>query len=242
MYNCIQLYMCAKTNYYEVDMSEEGLKKDLREDKYTLRGKVFEQLRKDIIRGKYQEYEELREIAIANEYGVSRTPVREAFRQLELEGLISIIPNKGAYVQGITEKDVRDIYLIRSYLEALCVREAMDHITLEKMDELEENIMLSNFYAKRKHENQLSQLDKGFHEILYEATDNKILKRVLRDLHEYVSEVGKQNLSNEERVIKSNEEHAKIFQAIKLNNRDLAEKLMTEHVENAYQNVIRSKK
>lgn len=223
-------------------MSEEGLKKDLREDKYTLRGKVFEQLRKDIIRGKYQEYEELREIAIANEYGVSRTPVREAFRQLELEGLISIIPNKGAYVQGITEKDVRDIYLIRSYLEALCVREAMDHITLEKMDELEENILLSNFYAKRKHENQLSQLDKGFHEILYEATENKILKRVLRDLHEYVSEVGKQNLSNEERVIKSNEEHAKIFQAIKLNNRDLAEKLMTEHVENAYQNVIRNKK
>ena len=89
-------------------------------DKYSLRGRVFHKLREDILSGKYEENEELKEVAIGEELGVSRTPVREAFRQLELEGLIQIIPNKGAYVTGITEKDVKDIYMIRSLLEGLC--------------------------------------------------------------------------------------------------------------------------
>lgn len=89
-------------------------------DRYSLRGKVFHQLREDILSGHYKEHEELREMAISEEMGVSRTPVREALRQLELEGLVSIIPNKGAYVTGITRKDVEDIYAIRSLLEGLC--------------------------------------------------------------------------------------------------------------------------
>lgn len=222
-------------------MKDDELKKDY-SDKFTLRGKVFDQLRKDILRGKYEENEELREVAIAKEYGVSRTPVREAFRQLELEGLILIIPNKGAYVQGITDKDVRDIYLIRMRLEALCVREAMEHITPEKMDELEENIMLSEFHAKKQHGSQLSKLDKGFHEILYEASNSKILQHVLKDLHEYVSEVRVNNLSNSTRVIESNEEHARIFQAMQSKDKDAAEKLITKHIVNAYSNVVGNEK
>ena len=109
-------------------------------DKYSLRGRVFHKLRDDILSGKYEEHEELKEVAIGEEMGVSRTPVREAFRQLELEGLIQIIPNKGAYVTGITEKDVKDIYMIRSLLEGLCARWATEHITAEQMDEMEENV------------------------------------------------------------------------------------------------------
>ena len=89
-------------------------------DKYSLRGRVFTKIRDDILSGKYKEGEELREVAIGDELGVSRTPVREAFRQLELEGLIQIVPNKGAYVTGITVKDVKDIYMIRSKLDGLC--------------------------------------------------------------------------------------------------------------------------
>jgi len=70
--------------------------------------------------------------------GVSRTPVREALRQLELEGLVNIIPNKGAYVTGISEKDINDIYIIRSYLEGLCAKWACEHITQKQIEELEE--------------------------------------------------------------------------------------------------------
>jgi len=91
-------------------------KKDLKQevtDKYSLRGRVFNRLRDDILNGKYQAREELKEVAIGEELGVSRTPVREALRQLELEGLVQIIPNKGAYVVGISAGDIRDIYMIR---------------------------------------------------------------------------------------------------------------------------------
>ena len=87
----------------------------------SLRGRVFHSIRDGILKGKYQEHEELREVTLGKELGVSRTPVREALRQLELEGLVTIIPNKGAYVTGITEKDVQDIYQIRSMLEGLCL-------------------------------------------------------------------------------------------------------------------------
>ena len=75
----------------EHDVNQEAL------DKYSLRGRVFQKLREDILNGRYQANDELKESAIGEELGVSRTPVREAFRQLELEGLIRIVPNKGAY-------------------------------------------------------------------------------------------------------------------------------------------------
>ena len=93
--------------------------KDEVTDKYSLRGRVYSKIRADILEGRYKNNDELRELAIGEELGVSRTPVREAFRQLELEGLIRIVPNKGAYVTGITAKDVKDIYMIRSKLEGL---------------------------------------------------------------------------------------------------------------------------
>ena len=120
-------------------------------DKYSLRGRVFQKLREDILSGKYKEHEELKEVAIGEELGVSRTPVREAFRQLELEGLIQIVPNKGAYVTGITAKDVKDIYMIRSLLEGLCARLATEKITREQMEEMEENIYLADFHAQKGH-------------------------------------------------------------------------------------------
>ena len=94
--------------------------------------------------------DELKEAAISKALGVSRTPVREALRQLELEGLVSIIPNKGAYVNGITAKDIYDIYVIRSYLEGLCAKNG--HVSIlqkNRQKELEEIIYLSEFHIKR---------------------------------------------------------------------------------------------
>ena len=144
-------------------------------DKYSLRGRVFRKLREAILNGIYQENVELKEAAIAEELGVSRTPVREAFRQLELEGLIRIVPNKGAYVTGISASDVADIYEIRSLLEGLCARWATEKITKEKIEELEEIILLSEFHLSKEHYEQLIELDNRFHMHLYEGrfTGNK---------------------------------------------------------------------
>jgi len=210
-------------------------------DKYTLRGKVFKQLRSDILSGKFQKDEELREVAIAEELGVSRTPVREAFRQLELEGLLQIIPNKGAYVQGISEKDVEDIYMIRSLLEGLCVKLATDKITPQKMEELEENIMLSDFHAKKMHGEKLAELDNQFHEILYEASGSRILEHLLKDFHQYVSKVREKNLTDNERGIASNSEHTDIMKAIKNQDSKKAEALANQHIINAYKNMVDKK-
>lgn len=209
-------------------------------DKYSLRGRVFHKLREDILSGKYEEHEELKEVAIGDEMGVSRTPVREAFRQLELEGLIQIIPNRGAYVTGITEKDVKDIYMMRSQLEGLCARWATEHITAEQLDEMEENVYLAEFHAGKGHLEQLAALDNRFHEIMYEACNSKILEHQLKDLHQYVLRVRKKTLSSASRGPKSNEEHKGICEAIKEKDADLAEKLAHQHMINAYENMVKN--
>ena len=209
-------------------------------DKYSLRGRVFNTIREDILSGKYKEHEELREVAIGEELGVSRTPVREAFRQLELEGLIQIVPNKGAYVTGITAKDVGDIYMIRSKLEGLCARWATDHITEEQLEELEENVYLAEFHAKKGHLDQMAELDNRFHQILYESCNSKQLARLLVDFHEYVLRVRRKTLSNGSRGKVSNNEHRQIMEAIKAKDKDRAEALANEHIVNAYDNMVKN--
>lgn len=209
-------------------------------DRYSLRGRVFHKLRADILSGKYGEHEELKEVAIGEELGVSRTPVREAFRQLELEGLIQIIPNKGAYVTGITEKDVKDIYMIRSLLEGLCARWATEHITREQMEEMEENVYLSKFHAEKGHLEQLAELDNRFHDIMYEACNSKILEHQLKDFHEYVLRVRRKTLATVSRGAASNMEHEMIMEAIKEKDGDKAEQLANRHMINAYENMVRN--
>ncbi len=209
-------------------------------DKFSLRGRVFHKIREDILSGKYKENEELKEVAIGEELGVSRTPVREAFRQLELEGLIQIIPNKGAYVTGITVKDVEDIYMIRSKLEGLCARWATEHISEEQMEELEENIYLSEFHASKGHSEQIAELDNRFHEILYEACNSKMLEHQLRDFHEYVLRVRRKTLSQDKRSTASTHEHRLLMEAIKAKNADEAERLANIHIVNAYANMVKN--
>lgn len=207
-------------------------------DKFSLRGRVFHKLREDILNGKYAEQEELKEVAIGEELGVSRTPVREAFRQLELEGLIQIIPNKGAYVTGITPKDVQDIYMIRSLLEGLCARWATQHITEEQMEEMEENVYLAEFHARKEHWDQMAELDNRFHEILYEASDSKMLEHLLKDFHQYVLRVRRQTLANSGRGRASNEEHRQIMEAVKAGDTQRAEALANHHIRRAYDNML----
>ena len=132
------------------------------EDNYSLSSRVFRTIRENILSGKYEPEEELKEKTIGEELGVSRTPVREALRQLELEGLVTIIPNKGAYVVGISQKDIRDIYEIRSRLEGLCAKWAAENITKEQLDELEENIYLSDFHVEKGNSEQVLELDNRF--------------------------------------------------------------------------------
>ena len=224
-------------------MSENMANYDIKHevnDKYSLRGRVFQKLREDILSGRYKENEELKEVAIGEELGVSRTPVREAFRQLELEGLIQIVPNKGAYVTGITAKDVKDIYMIRSLLEGLCARLATENITKDQLEEMEENIYLAEFHAAKGHMDQMAELDNRFHDILYEACNSKMLEHTLRDYHQYVLRVRQKTLSTNTRGRASNEEHRQIMEAIKAGDAAKAEQLANRHMQNAYDNMVKN--
>ena len=206
-------------------------------DKYSLRGRVFHKIREDILSGEYHQNEELKEASIGNELGVSRTPVREALRQLELEGLVNIIPNKGAYVNGISAKDIQDIYVIRSYLEGLCAKWACEYITKPQLEELDEIIYLSEFHAKKGHHDQLLELDNRFHEALYEASNSKILDHVLSDFHHYIQRVRKVTLSSMARVNDSNAEHRAIVEVLKEKDGERAEVLAHEHMLNTIKNI-----
>lgn len=199
-------------------------------DKYSLRGKVYDRIREDILNGIYKEQEELKEATLGEKMGVSRTPVREALRQLELEGLVEIIPNKGARVTGITKKDIEDIYQIRYLLEGLSARWATEHVTEEQLDKMEETLYLTDFHARKGNFPQVYELDSQFHELMYEASGSKMLNHILSDFHMYVTRIRKTSLSNVTRSKNSTEEHRAILEAIKERDADKAEQCAHEHV------------
>lgn len=217
-------------------MTKKGSVMETSQD-YSLSGKVFRTLSEQILSGKYQTGDELREVTVGKELGVSRTPVREAFRKLELEGLVTSIPNKGTYVNGISRDDVQDIYMIRSRLEGLAARLATRRITPEQINEMEEMIFLSEFYLKKGMTEQLSNLDGKFHFILYGACGSRMLKNVLTDFHRYVQMARRMSVKVENRAEKSIREHSQILAAIRDQDEDRAERLMEEHIHHVVLNL-----
>ena len=200
---------------------------------YSLTEKVYQNLRSDILAGTFRDREELRETVLAKTYGVSRTPVREAIRQLALEGLVDTIPNRGAYVHNIHEKDVKDVYAIRSLLEGLAARWAVENISDDQIESMEEILYMSEYYRKKEHWEQVYMCDNEFHDIMYSACGSHLLEHMLRTFHEYVQQVRKSALQDEKRAKSSFEEHAAILEAIKSRKADEAAALAKQHIENA---------
>ena len=110
----------------------------------------------------------------------------------------------------------------------------------EQMEEMEENIYLSEFHAGKGHAQQLAELDNQFHEILYAASNSKMLEHVLREFHEYVLRVRRKTLSDDARGVQSNAEHRQIMEAIRQRDADLAEQLANAHIRKAYRNMVKS--
>ena len=212
-------------------MNDYDVRRDV-SDKYSLRGRVFHKIRDDILNGKYHENEELKEIPIGQELGVSRTPVREALRQLELEGLVQIIPNRGAFVTGIQAKDVHDIYMIRSRIEGLAARWAAERMTDEELDAMREIVELQEFYAAKGDKLRVGNLDNRFHELLYESCRSNQLRRMLSIFHHHIYKARESSVRRG-RALASTQEHRAILTALENHDPDEAERAMTVHVANA---------
>lgn len=205
----------------------------------SLHSRVYNRIRNDILNGVYEPGESLVELKLSEELGVSRTPVREALRQLELEGLVQSVPNKGATVRGVTEQDIQDIYTIRMLIEGLAARWAAEKITPEELEELKEAVDLEEFYTTKSNYGNLLRFDTRFHDIIFEASKSKPLMYTLSTFHRYVQKARRVSMSSPERAAEVLQEHKAILQAIIDRDADRAEKLMTEHVRNASLNLLK---
>lgn len=210
-------------------------------DEYLpLRDVVFKTLRQAILKGELKPGERLMEIALAEKLGVSRTPIREAMRKLELEGLVIMVPRKGAQVANITEKDLNDVLEVRIGLENMAIEKAcclMKEEDFQKLKEAEQH------FAKVLEEGDLTELaeaDVEFHEIIYKASNNQRLLQLLNNLREVIYRYRIEYLKDEPTRLLLTQEHKEIYEAIHARDAQKAKAITFTHIENQRKAIIRS--
>ena len=203
-----------------------------------LRDVVFNTLRQAILRGELKPGERLMEIQLANKLGVSRTPIREAIRKLELEGLVLMIPRKGAEVAEITEKSLRDVLEVRRALEELAVQLACEKITKEEIRELERVAKEFQQVVNSSDITEIAEVDVCFHDIIYTATDNQKLIQLLNNLREQMYRYRVEYLKRDGVFPQLIAEHEAIIRHIENNEKEKATEVMCRHIDNQVETVI----
>lgn len=223
-----------------------GTKFELDMDQFLpLRDVVFKTLRQAILRGELQPGERLMEIQLANKLGVSRTPIREAIRKLELEGLVLMIPRRGAVVAEITEKSLRDVLEVRAALEELAVELACDRIKAEDISRLREAAVEFKNVSKMGDVTALAEADVQFHDIIYGATENQRLIQLLYNLREQMYRYRVEYLKQGEIYATLIAEHDHIIDCIEKGDKEAAKQATNTHIDNQMKGVtdtIRTKK
>lgn len=214
------------------------MKSILDKNTHSLTEKVFSEIEQAILSGIYSVGDQLVESKISLELGVSRTPVREALKQLELEGLVTTIPNKGTFVVGVSTDDILDIYTIRVAVEGISSKLAAERITDADAKELETLVELQEFYASKGDIFQLLQLDSKFHEIIYEISGSRILKHTLASFHNQLKRARESSLLTTGRTITAVKEHRDIYEAIAARDSEKAKELTELHITNARDNIL----
>ena len=207
-----------------------------------LRDVVFNTLREAILKGELKPGERLMELQLAAKLGVSRTPIREAIRMLEQEGLAVTVPRKGAEVAGMTEKDMQDVLQIREALEELAVQVACDMITEEEKLQLNKSMHDFEHSLKSRDLKRMAECDVAFHDVIYQATDNPKLVIMLNNLREQMYRYRVEYLKNEENYPDLLEEHEEIYKGILENDKKKVAEVIRKHISNqvdAVKNIIR---
>lgn len=194
---------------------------------------LYSELQEDILTGKLKAGEKLTEQKICNEYKVSRTPVREALRQLEMDGLIENIPNRGAFVLGLSEQDVEDMYVLRKAYEVQAVRWAIERITEEELNELEETFEFMEFYTMKNDINKMLNINTAFHQIIYNATHNRMLKQLLSSYQVYLKHCNPSNYYAPDYLTNVLKEHKAIFDAFMAKDVEGGALAMSIHMDNS---------
>lgn len=202
------------------------------DDYMPLRDVVFKTLRQAILKGDMQPGERLMEIQLANKLGVSRTPIREAMRKLELEGLVVMTPRKGAEVAGITEKNLRDVLEVRKALEELAIEITCKKINEDEIEELSKAEVAFRAAVEKGDVMQIAQMDEGFHDIIFKATGNDRLMQMLGNLREQMYRFRLEYIKDLDKRKLLVEEHKKILDSIAQKNAKEAKRAIAEHIDN----------
>jgi len=204
-----------------------------------LRDVVFNTLRQAILTGELKPGERLMEIHLANRLGVSRTPIREAIRKLELEGLVTMIPRRGAEVAQITEKSMSDVLEVRRAMDALCAELACERITEEELARLKDACANFEKVTKTKDVKEIAKADVQLHDIILQATGNARLVQLVNNLSEqmyrYRFEYIK-DFSQHERIV---EEHRIIYESLVSRDKSKASEAAKVHIDNQKKAIIR---
>ncbi len=204
-----------------------------------LRDVVFNTLRQAILHGEMEPGERLMEIQLAQKLGVSRTPIREAIRKLELEGLVVMIPRKGAEVAHITEKDMRDVLEVRCTLEELAMELACKNVTSELLTELKAANRVFEASVVSKDVVAIVDADVHFHDVIYTMTNNARLIQIINKLREQMYRYRLEYIKDARTHSILINEHNEIIQ--KLENQDVneAKSVMRQHIHNQEKGIVR---
>ena len=188
-------------------------------------------LKEDILSGKLGENEKLVEQTICDTYKVSRTPVREALAQLTAEGLVTSIPNRGAFVTGISPQEMDDIFVLRKIYEIQATRWAIERITDDEMEELRENFEFMEFYTMKNDVDKMRNINASFHNMIYKASHNRMLMQMLSSYQIYVKYASREIEDTEQYLHDVLEEHRAIYKAFILKDPDAGAEAMSVHMD-----------
>lgn len=197
-----------------------------------LRDVVFNTLRQAILKGELAPGERLMEIQLAERLGVSRTPIREAIRKLELEGLVLMIPRKGAEVAKISEKSLRDVLEVRRSLEELAIELACQRMTPDSVDDLERKQEEFRVAILRGNAMEIAETDEAYHDVIYKGTCNDRLVQMINNLREQMYRYRLEYIKDEEKRQILLMEHDNILEAVRQRKVEEAKEAMREHIDN----------
>lgn len=209
-------------------------------DYLPLRDVVFNTLREAILTGDIEPGERLMEIKLADKLGVSRTPIREAIRMLQLEGLVNMTPRKGTVVAEISKEDLKNVLEVRKVLEELAVEKACENITEKEICELKDNLKEFKSAIKKKNPSDIAKIDVIFHDIIYKATGNDRLIQILFNIREQMYRYRLEYIKDQDTRQTVVKDHENLIEAILNKNVDDAKRIIVGHIEHQEKTIMKN--
>lgn len=195
-----------------------------------LSSSLFQLIQQDILSGVFPTDSKLTEQAICKKYNVSRTPVREALRQLEVDGLVENIPNRGAFVIGLSKRDISDLFDLRNMFEVQAVEWAILRMDEEEIDALRETIEFMEFYTLKDDTEKVLQFNSKFHNLIYAGTKDRLLQKTLSTYQTYLKHSAPAKSYTDDYLETILQEHKAIFEAFETKNVIAGKKAMEHHM------------